>query len=605
MQKIILALTTTLLCVLQTSCKKDEKPSILVIAVDQLSSTDINCNQDDNIRSGFTKLCQESVRFTHAYTPSVLSNSALSSLLTGLYPFQHQVRHNGGPGLAPEIELASEVAYRKNYHTSFFSGGPPVFRRSGLNQGFEIFDDNFVPTWNVLFRPLSQNLSAFLQWLDDEVEDHAFFSVLYAPDLLYINTETQSDLGETRNLSFESQTAELDENLFELFSALQERGRWDSTYVFVVGLQGRANGDRLGEAAPLNLHSENTQVALFIKPVQNRKRDQAIHWKVDQNVSLVDIGHTIFELLGESFVDRNTSAFSVTSLLQVLKSPNANWPENRLLLIESGWAFWRSAGPIKTAGISGPVLYIHDEKPLVYNTLVDRFEMNPLPLLQQSTLAATTKLRSAMQKNQMVPFIDLNSEWKSKISIPYSRWVRLDQENRLLQDLKKLALQKKESIDIQNWTAQIALNQRSWEDLKVLGQRNSVPTWTYVAERNMPGKVSSFSHPCFDLLNSASLESRELKACSDPIFLEMIDWLRAGKRGLNKETQKRKFERSFQSYMIDQQVQRYNIAAGFIWDTAKENIFAPSHTELALNLPELAKVRAPVYRGLTSPAPSQ
>ena len=67
---------------------------MLVIAVDELTATDVICSQDDSPRSGFQLLCNESVRFTHAFTPSTLTVPALASLLTGHYPIQHRVRHN-------------------------------------------------------------------------------------------------------------------------------------------------------------------------------------------------------------------------------------------------------------------------------------------------------------------------------------------------------------------------------------------------------------------------------------------------------------------------------------------------------------------------------
>ncbi|MEK2644110.1 sulfatase-like hydrolase/transferase [Bdellovibrio sp. BCCA] len=599
MQKIILTLLLTTLSLVQISCKTNDRKSVLVIAVDELTMTDVTCSQEESERSGFQLLCNESVRFTHAFTPSTLAVPALSSLMTGLYPYQHKVRHNSGPGLAAELELVSEVALKQDYRTSFFSGGAPVFRRSGLNQGFELFEDNIIPSFASLFRPFKKNSEAFLQWLKQDVGNDAFFSVIYVPDLLFTTTETTTDLGETRNLSFESQMDELDESFFELFQSLKQSNRWDQTTVILVGLNGHTSNDRYRELSPLNLHGENTQVALFIKPSQKKKRDEAIHWKVDQNVSLVDVGRTLYELLGESIVENGTSSFPSHSLLDVLKNPNSTSPEDRPILLESGWALWRKAGPLRTAGISSHVLYINDEKPLLYNTLVDRFEVNPLPLLQESILPTTQKLQNLMHKNQFPAFTSLDSEWTAKLSIPFARWMRTDQESLLLKDLKRLMSAQPRSLDILNWTAQIALNQKDWETLKQLGTKNRVSVWQYVGEKNLNGKVAKLSDSCFYLL-SGVLETEQLKNCGDPLFLEFVDWVRAEERGLSKEAQRKRFERSFKNYMLDQQIQRANIAAGLIWDTSRDNVFAPSRTELALSLPEYTRIRAQVYKSIQS-----
>ncbi|QDK36544.1 hypothetical protein DOE51_02485 [Bdellovibrio sp. NC01] len=603
MLRIILFTTLFLLSLVQLSCQTNDRKSILLIAVDELSVGDVNCNSEsgNGTRSGFHLLCKESVRFTHAYTPSTLAAPALSSVLTGLYPFQHKVRHNGGPGLAPELDLASELAVRLEYRTSFFSGGAPIFRRTGLNQGFELFDDNIVPNFNSYYRPIKKTSNQFLQWLKHDVGNNAFFSVLYAPDLAYVTTETTTDLGETRNLSFESQLDELDESLYELFQQLKAQGRWDKTTVILVGLSGHNVEDRTGELNPTNLHSENTQVALLIKPAQSKKRDEAIYWKIDQNVSLVDLGRTLYDLLGETNLDEDDNTdFPAHSLFSVLKNPVAHWPEDRPILIESGWSMWRNAGPLKTAAISNHVLYINDESPKLYNTLLDRFEVNPLPMLQESILPTTTKLQNLLRKYQLPPYIQPNSEWMSKMSLAYSRWMRQDQEASLLRDLKRLSNNQSRSIDLLNWTAQVALNQKDWETLRSLGNKNKISLWQYVAEKNLNIKNSKTSDSCIVLLNSKELESNHLKDCGDPLFLELIDWLRADTRGLSKDTQRKKFERSFKNYMLDQEIQRANIALGLIWDTSRDNTYAPSRTELALQLPELAKVRIQAYKALAT-----
>lgn len=602
MLKIISILTLIVLSLVQLSCQTNEKNSILIVAVDGLSFNDVNCNQESNGHSGLQLLCQESVRFTHAFTPSTLSNPAMVSLLTGLYPYQHKVRHNGNPALAPEFETAAELASHQDYHTSFFSGGAPVLRKTGLAQGFEVFEDNFQPQLNVLFRPFSKTSAAFLQWLKAESNNNAFFSVLYVPDLSFTTTETATEIGETRNLSYESQLEELDTRLFNLIKQLKDSHRWDKTTFILAGLNGHPSPDNQRELTPLNLHSENTQVALLIKPAQSKKRDEAITWKVDYNVSLVDVGRTLYDILGESFADddEDSSNFSIHSLTELLKSPEAEWAEDRQILLESDWAPWRQLGDLRTAVIANHVLYINDATPQLYNTLVDRLETNPLPLLQESLLSTTRKAQKLLQKNNMTPFTPVSSETNAKFSLSLPRWLRADQEQTLLRDLKRLSSNHTESEDLSQWTAQIALNQKDWDTLRALGAKDNHPLWKYVGEKNLNVKNAKISEPCFNLLVKKDLENTDIKSCNDGLFLDFIDWIRADSRGLSKETQRVRFIRSFRNYVLDQQIERTNIALGMIWDTSHDNRFSPSKTELALNLPEYVKIRNQVYKSLTA-----
>jgi hypothetical protein len=127
----------------------------------------------------------------------------------------------------------------------------------------------------------------------------------------------------------------------------------------------------------------------------------------------------------------------------------------------------------------------------------------------------------------------------------------------------------------------------------------TLPVTISVAEKNLGTKNAKVSDSCFDLISAKSINTDNLKNCGDPLFLEWIDWIRADARGLSRDTQKKRFERSFKNYMLDQQIQRTNIAAGLIWDTSRDNVFAPSRVELALSLPEFSKLRSQVYKNLT------
>lgn len=599
MLRVILILALFLTSLVQVSCQTNDMKSILIIAIDKLAMSDVNCNQepDSVVHSGFHILCKESVRFTHAYTTSTMSAPAMASILTGLYPYETKLRHNGG-NLAAEFDLASELALRKNYHTSFYSGGAPIFRRSGLHQGFEIFEDNITPQLSTLFRPFKKTTAYFLQWLKIESANTPFFSVIYAPDLSYTTNQTTTNLGEIRNLSFESQIDELNEGLYILIKNLKAQKRWDDTTVILVGLNGHNIEERPGEFESTNLHGENTQVALLVKLAAQKKRDEAIYWKIDKPVSMVDIGRTLFDLLGETNLDKDTSDFPSHSLLGALKSPVVHWPEDRPLLIESGWPRWRNVGPIKMAAISNHILYLHNDKPLLFNTLLDRLEINPLPVLQDSILPITNKLQALLRKNQFSPYGTPNNEWQRKLSIPYARWMRFDQENLLLQDLKNLSNIIPESKDLANWTAQIALNQKDWKTLKELARKNKMATWQYVAEKNLNLKTVNPPDSCFAILASVQIDSLQLKKCDDSLFLEFIEWARAESLGLPKEVQRKKFERSYKQFLLDLYIDRTNIASDLTWDTNQENILAPSRTQLILNLPEFTKIRLQLNKSL-------
>ena len=602
---VLLVLVASLV---QLSCQSSTKPSVLVIAVDDLSVLDVLCNEEEETAaaSGIGIICKESVRFTHAFNTSPMSVPTLTSILTGVYPFQHKVRNNGAPGLDPTFFTVAEKALESKFRTAFFSGGPPVWRKSGLNQGFEVFDDAIIPSRQSLYRKLGATSKLFLHWISHEVGNSSpFFAMLYVPDLIFTNTVTVNEFGEARNLSHESQLDELDANLFNLFRELKNQGRWDNTTVVVVGLNGHTDDDRPGELAPTNLHSENTQVALFIKP-QQKARDEALRWKIDRNVSLTDLGQTLFELIGVSKNPNKASfAFPTYSLSRVLHKAQPDWPENRLILLESDWAQWRGFGGRRHAVIDGHTLFLFDDPIRIFNTLTDRFETNPMKVTELPT-GEKIRIVQALAEIEAKSWSGLEKNLIQKYSPAFYRWLRADQKPSLLKDLKKKSLVKDPDPDVLRWAALLAFDLKEWNSLKAFGSKGGYLLWQFVADRNGAAgpkvNFSFFQDSCLRLLETQQLDSKDLKNCENPLFSDFVDWQRSEVRNLSKSIQKRRFERAYLTSLIDQDIQEAGLATTLIWDLPRKSVLGPSPTDLVLGLPEFQKQRANLYKALQNSA---
>jgi len=576
----------------------------LVIAVDDLSVLDMLCNDDTpySHQSGIEILCKESVRFTHAFNVSPMSVPTLASILTGLYPAQHHIRNNGGPGLNPQFVTVAEKALAAKYRTAFFSGGPPVWRKSGLNQGFELFDDMIVLARQTLYRNFAKTSLQFLQWLKNDVSTSSpFFAMIYVPDLIFTNTVTINELGEARNLSHESQLDEFDNNLFNLIKELKHQNRWNQTTLVLVGLNGHTDDDRPGELSPSNLHSENTQVALFIKP-QQKVRDMALQWKIDRNVSLVDLGETLFSLIEISENPNTTSTiFPSYSLINVLRQPQPDWPENRLILLESDWARWRGFSNRRNAVLNQHTLFINDETQKIFNTLTDRFETNPIHNYEIST-GERQRAQQALNEIGAEPWQGLKKETLRKYSPAFYRWLRSHQKSSLLKDLQVKIQGPNPDLELVNWSALLSFDIKDWNTLRSLGVKFQQPFWQYVAEKNdAVGTKILFSYlqdPCLRLIEIPKIESADMKACDDRLFLDFIDWQRAELRGLSKSVQKRRFEQAYLYALIDQEIQEAALATTLIWDLPPAKPLKPRLTDLLLSLPEYQKLKTNLYRVL-------
>ena len=355
--------------------------------------------------SGFEVFCNSSIRFHRAYTPSVLAQPALASLLTGLYPYEHGLWSNGSQFLSSQFKTLPELALKKGYRSSFFSGGGAIWRKSGLSQGFQVFDDHIAIQFNQVYRPAHQNVQLFLNWLNKSAKNKPFFSVIYFPDM-QIPPSLEGSVGQFHNLEQNQGKKQVDQSIYKLIQELKKRKRWHSTYVVLMGTSGeeKYQAVREQEIPVWSLYSDNTQLSLFIKGL-SRFRKKARYGNVTQAVSLVDVGATFFDLLGfQRMKDFQNKIFPALSLKEYLAghfsqaAHSSNVKFNRPLLLESGWPLWRKSGTSRFAIRQDPYLFIYDKTPRIYNSLTDRQELHPL-----SSIGSHPSLQS-LKKNFSVLF---------------------------------------------------------------------------------------------------------------------------------------------------------------------------------------------------------
>lgn len=590
-----------LILLLLTSCSLHDtsRSSILVIAIDSLPSDSLTCSETDEPGlTSFSSLCSESVRFTHAYTTSTLTLPALSSVLTGLYPHESRVFHNGSNSLSSKVETVAEAAAFKKYHTSFISGGAPIFRRSGFSQGFDFFDDNITVNQDQIYRPIGSSVKIFLQWLDKEAKRNPFFSVIYAADLQFTDVSTRNEIGETRAATFTGQFHEIDESLALLIAELKKRDIWDNTYVFLVGLNGVSPFRRITELPGTNLYTENTLVPLLVKSA-GKKRDRGVQWKVDDNVSLIDVGATLYDVIGVPIPRRDEELPSL-SFKEALTQKEQVWPKRRPLLIESNWASWRALGSAKFALVQDQYLEVFNGRAHVYNTLVDRMQTASV-----SSEAAAVDFRdinvSISKRLGIFEFTNPLYSEVEKYQLARSLWSHGGVTEQNTDDLKLLLAKRENDMDVLNWNALVALERRNWKLLNQLGSKIKKAEWEYVSRVHLGVKPSKLDRGCYALLDISNDEFLQRQnECDDGIFLELVTWMHEPQSSPNAQIYFERFLRSYRTYLVDRKILMMNYSLGYVWETLTKGLLQPQLVELFMSLPENVRLKAIVDKRLAS-----
>lgn len=119
-----------------------EMPNIVLISIDTLRSDHLGCyGYSRDTSPNIDEFSNRAAIFKNAITPRPKTSPSMVSILTSLYPHTHGVRENCKP-LDREIFTLQEILLNENYRTAAFVGNWVLKKSpSGLNQGFEIYDD--------------------------------------------------------------------------------------------------------------------------------------------------------------------------------------------------------------------------------------------------------------------------------------------------------------------------------------------------------------------------------------------------------------------------------------------------------------------------------
>src|SRR5438093_11208 len=120
------------------------RPDVLLITIDTLRADHVGAYGYAAAQTpALDRLAREGVLLEEAVAQVPQTRPSHASLFTGRYPFEHGIRDNISAPLPSKIPTLATLLGRAGYETAAFIGAYPVARPSGLDQGFDTFDDPF------------------------------------------------------------------------------------------------------------------------------------------------------------------------------------------------------------------------------------------------------------------------------------------------------------------------------------------------------------------------------------------------------------------------------------------------------------------------------
>ncbi len=284
-------------------CAPDDRLNVVLFTLDTTRADHIGCYGHDGIETpGIDRLAAEGTRYDSAFTVVPVTLPSHTSMLTGTYPVFHGVRENGGFYVPESLDTLAEILGREGYDTAAFIGAFPLDSQTGLDQGFDLYDDNYPsrldeqghPQLRRFFdeRPAADVARAARAWLGERGE-RPFFLWSHFFDPHQPLTPPSPYRERYRHAPYDAEIASVDEAIGGIVRQLEEDGRLERTLIILTADHGEGLGEH-GEAThALLLYSSTLRVPLIVRD----PRDLTPR-VVTAPVSTVDVFATVLERLG-------------------------------------------------------------------------------------------------------------------------------------------------------------------------------------------------------------------------------------------------------------------------------------------------------------------
>lgn len=336
--------------------------SVLLVTVDTTRPDHLSPYGADIETPTMESLAQEGTLFDHAYAVAPITLVAHTAINTGLLPPQSGVRNNGIHYLKPEITTLAERLVRKGYRTAAFISGAVLNHRYGLNQGFEVYDDQLAPGHQkgrrmVPDRPAGATVKAAAQYLDELKDDEQFFVWVhfYDPHAAYNPPPPFRD--SYRDRLYDGEIAYMDSQLGRLLGHRAIVARKDLA-VIMVGDHGESLGEHGEQTHAILAYNSTLHVPLLMKIPGGPEGG-----RIQAPVSQIDLFPTILDLLGLE-VEGDRRGLSLLPLLEGSPFPSRRpiYAETYLPFYTYGWAKLRVLIEGRWKFIDGPGPELYDLK---------------------------------------------------------------------------------------------------------------------------------------------------------------------------------------------------------------------------------------------------
>ncbi|MBW2394941.1 MAG: sulfatase-like hydrolase/transferase [Deltaproteobacteria bacterium] len=362
-----------------------DAPDVLLITIDTLRADHVGAyGAVHGATPNIDRLAKESVLFESALTTAPLTLPAHASMLTGLLPPQHGVRHNGVYFLRNEARTLAEGFREGGWATGAVLGAFVLSSQFGLQQGFDLYDDHFDEHRSsgsgFVERSATEVTDQALRWVESVDSPFFLWVHYYDPHADYQPAEPYAS--RFASSPYVGEIAYTDAEFGRLLDALRARDRWANTVVALTSDHGEGLGEHGESTHGYFLYESVLRVPLLLRgpglSPGSRRSDP---------VSNAAVGPTLVSLAKLPPLD-SSALPSLVEADQERATPI--YAETLAPQLDFGWA------PL-SATRGDQFAYIHAPKPELYDVEADPQQLHNLLETQPAEGARQARLRLEQQ----------------------------------------------------------------------------------------------------------------------------------------------------------------------------------------------------------------
>ncbi len=289
------------------ACGGAARPNVLLVTLDTTRADHLGAYGYPQATSpNLDRLAAEGVLFERAYSHVPITLPSHTSILTGTLPLWTGMRDNGRFVARGELVTLAELLAAEGYQTAAFVSAFVLDSRFGMDQGFDVYDDDYSAEWSeedlrqarvynqmITERAADQTAERALAWLARAREPFFLWVHFYDPHQRYDPPPPYGQRFPTA--PYDGEIAFMDDHVGRIFEALRKGRRWEGTIVVATGDHGEGLGEHGESTHAVLVYDSTLHVPLIVKPHASFGGTPR---RIGDAVGHVDILPTLLPMLG-------------------------------------------------------------------------------------------------------------------------------------------------------------------------------------------------------------------------------------------------------------------------------------------------------------------